>query len=249
MFSLLVYLLTDSTIGTPVLKSFGTPLLSKSANAKSSPDELNINYVPVVIMSASQMTKSLLQKSTAVRDQAAAADFSLLRAVIEGFSDGILILSVSGQPLHINRRGLQLCRQISPDGPSHQVPEPLWTLCRYLIESEDIYTDRPVVLSNTILTPVGAIRARVQWYQAGDQRDRCLMVTLEDQVQAAKTAALFEARQFSLTERETEVWVLRKANRSYEEIAQELYIAVNTVKRHLKSIYAKRKQVEDLAEA
>lgn len=193
------------------------------------------------------MTKSLLQKFPISHDEStASASFSLLRSVIEGFSDGILILTTAGEPLHINRRGFQLCRQISPDD-NHQVPDPIWTLCQYLVESEQIYADRPVVLSNTILTPGGAIRARVQWYQVSEQAEPCLMVNLEDQAQAAKTAALFEARQFNLTERETEVWVLRKANHSYEEIAGELYIAINTVKRHLKSIYAKRKQVEDLA--
>lgn len=211
---------------------------------------INSNFSPVVIMSASQMmTKSLLQKTPISYDESAApSSFSLLRSVIEGFSDGILILTPSGEPLHINRRGLQLCRQINPDD-NHQVPEPIWTLCQYLVESQQFYSDRPVMLSKTILTPAGEIRARVQWYQVGEQADSCLMVNLEDQAQAAKTAALFEARQFNLTERETEVWVLRKANRSYEEIARELYIAINTVKRHLKSIYAKRKQVEDLAQA
>ena len=39
--------------------------------------------------------------------------------------------------------------------------------------------------------------------------------------------------------------MLRRANRTYDEIARELYITVNTVKRHLKSIYAKRKEVAD----
>jgi DNA-binding CsgD family transcriptional regulator len=41
------------------------------------------------------------------------------------------------------------------------------------------------------------------------------------------------------------VWVLRRTNHSYDDIALALYITVNTVKRHLKSIYAKRKQVLD----
>jgi len=45
--------------------------------------------------------------------------------------------------------------------------------------------------------------------------------------------------------RREDVWLLRRANHSYEEIAAKLYIAVNTVKRHLKSIHAKRKMVLD----
>lgn len=195
------------------------------------------------------MMKSLLQKpSNLAQKPVTPLKNSFLRAVIEGFADGVLILTSTGDPLHINQRGLHLCRQISPDPINPKVPEPIWALCQYLFEGE-FSSERPTVLSSTILTPVGTIRARVQWFQFEDGCPDCLMITLEDQAYAAKTSALFEARQFNLTERETEVWVLRKTNYSYEAIADELYITTNTVKRHLKSIYAKRKQVLDLEEA
>ncbi|PSN20367.1 helix-turn-helix transcriptional regulator [filamentous cyanobacterium CCP5] len=177
--------------------------------------------------------------------------FSMLQSVIEGLSDGILIVTPAGQFLHMNRRGRDLCRQLSqPNSDSRSpVPDPIWTLCQYLLESQDSCPEHPIVLSDTISTGEGTIRARVQWFQLADQTENCLMVILENETEVRKMAALFEAQQFNLTERETEVWVLRKANRSYEEIARELYIAINTVKRHLKSIYAKRKQAQGLAES
>ncbi|NEO62582.1 MAG: winged helix-turn-helix transcriptional regulator, partial [Moorea sp. SIO4G2] len=34
---------------------------------------------------------------------------------------------------------------------------------------------------------------------------------------------------------------LKKANFTYREIAQQLFISINTVKKHLKNIYAKQK--------
>lgn len=190
------------------------------------------------------MTKSLLPPlSPLVLDTVDPLKVSLLQAVVEGFADGLLLLTPAGQLLYANRRGYHLCHQMANDWSIRTPPEPIWTLCQYLIESQGKWPDRPIVLSNTLITPAGTLRVRVQWFQFGDPAQDCLMITLEDQAQAAKNSALFEARQFNLTERETEVWLLRKTNYSYEDIAQQLYITTNTVKRHLKSIYAKRKQI------
>lgn len=55
-------------------------------------------------------------------------------------------------------------------------------------------------------------------------------------------------RQYGLTEREAEVWRLRQQDKTYEEIAQDLFITVNTVKRHLKRVYAQRNLVNSLGE-
>jgi DNA-binding CsgD family transcriptional regulator len=65
-------------------------------------------------------------------------------------------------------------------------------------------------------------------------------VTLEDRKQSTQKAAIAEAKKYDLTPREAEVWLLRRAHYSYKEIAAKLYITVNTVKKHLKSVYAKQ---------
>ena len=53
--------------------------------------------------------------------------------------------------------------------------------------------------------------------------------------------ALTEADRYGLTPREAEVWLLRRANRPCKEIAVDLRISLNTVKKHMKSILAKQK--------
>jgi DNA-binding NarL/FixJ family response regulator len=53
--------------------------------------------------------------------------------------------------------------------------------------------------------------------------------------------ALVEAQRWGLTPRQGEVWWLRQCGCSYGEIAQRLFISVNTVKRHCQAI---RDQVE-----
>jgi DNA-binding CsgD family transcriptional regulator len=42
---------------------------------------------------------------------------------------------------------------------------------------------------------------------------------------------------------EAEVWLLRRRHYTLKEIATELSISINTVKKHLKNIHAKREAV------
>ena len=57
-----------------------------------------------------------------------------------------------------------------------------------------------------------------------------------------------EAQKYNLTERETQVWVLKRAGYTYKVIAAKLHIAEDTVKKHIKSIHAKRDGAEWLEE-
>jgi DNA-binding CsgD family transcriptional regulator len=67
---------------------------------------------------------------------------------------------------------------------------------------------------------------------------------LEDQHQVNKVRAIAEARKYGLTDREAQVWLLKRTGHSYKSIAAQLYIAEDTVKKHIKSIHAKRDAVE-----
>ena len=62
--------------------------------------------------------------------------------------------------------------------------------------------------------------------------------------QLARVQSNDDNKRYSLTPREANVWQLRQQGATYQEIAQELVISVNTVKKHLKSILAKRQFVE-----
>jgi DNA-binding CsgD family transcriptional regulator len=60
-----------------------------------------------------------------------------------------------------------------------------------------------------------------------------------------KTIAQEEARKYNLTDRETEIWILQRANYTYKQIASELFIAPNTVKKHMQNIHLKQKGLSD----
>ncbi|ASC74290.1 hypothetical protein XM38_052650 [Halomicronema hongdechloris C2206] len=163
-----------------------------------------------------------------------ASSNALTAAILEGFSDGLLLLTVEGRLLHANRFAQQICQELTPEpDTTPQIPERIWLLCHQLIDSRDLFPDNIIVLEDEFTSPTGRIiRARVQWFTSNGTDS--LLVTLEDRTRLSKSAALFEARRFQLTPRETEVWLLRKANNSYEAIANQLFITINTVKRHLK---------------
>jgi DNA-binding CsgD family transcriptional regulator len=202
----------------------------------------------MVTTSSSLTQKTFFQSNIAVpQEPKQNNEIPFFKTILEGFSDGILILNPNGDCIHMNREGKAICQSLMEDqdlNPS--VPDCLLTLCKHLVDSRQWFPNQPLVLTQTLTQAENVrIRAKVQWLEVPSTPETCLLVMLENLTQSAKTTALLESVQYNLTPREKDVWLLRRANHSYEEIASNLYIAVNTVKRHLKSIYAKRQMVLD----
>jgi DNA-binding CsgD family transcriptional regulator len=80
----------------------------------------------------------------------------------------------------------------------------------------------------------------VRWLDLEKSGNPYLLVTVEDRLQSTQNAALTDVKKYGLTHREAQVWLLRQAKHSYKEIAAQLYITINTVKKHMKNIYAKQ---------
>ena len=66
---------------------------------------------------------------------------------------------------------------------------------------------------------------------------------LEDRKQSVENTANTEVDKYGLTAREADVWFLYRANYTYKEIAAQLHISLNTVKKHMKNIHAKQETV------
>jgi DNA-binding CsgD family transcriptional regulator len=169
----------------------------------------------------------------------------LLQAVTEGLVDGILILTPSGTPIYCNSHAQRLCQQLLPAKSSTQtVPIQIWRICEALIESRVLFPEQPIVLEDEIGDrKFPTVRVRVQWIDLNDSHEPCLLVMLEDRRQSLYSLAITESKKYGLTCRESEVWFRQRSNYTYEEIATELHITINTVKKHIKSIRAKRDSV------
>jgi DNA-binding CsgD family transcriptional regulator len=167
---------------------------------------------------------------------------SFLQSIIEGFVDGVLILTERGEWVHANDCARRICHQLA-DGTSksNSLPQAIWSVCESLIESRELFPGQRMIIDAEIDTDnSGVFRIRVRWLELDENDQAYLLVTIEDRRQSTQNAAIAEVKKYGLTAREAEVWLLRRAHYSYKEIAATLYITQNTVKKHLKNIYAKQ---------
>lgn len=169
---------------------------------------------------------------------------AMLQAVLESL-DGILVLTTAGKWINANRSAKQICQQLQrSQTAAPTVPVEIWRVCQCLIESRELFPDQQLILCDEIITREAlALRIRVRWLELESLEESCLLVTLEDHQQSMQNMAIAEAHKYGLTPGEAKVWTLYRADYSYKKIAETLYITPNTVKKHMKSIHAKRKLV------
>lgn len=174
--------------------------------------------------------------------QTSQSDGLFLQSVLESFFDGILVLTEQKQLIHANELARQICQQLTQGKPGQDlIPKEIWRVCQALIESRSLYEEQPVIIESEITTnKLKTVRIRTRWIKLSEIQQTCLLVILEDRHQSVQNLALAEVDKYGLTPREAEVWLLRRTNTPLKEIAAELTISINTVKKHLKHIYAKR---------
>lgn len=172
-------------------------------------------------------------------------DSIYLQKVIESFFDGILVLTEQGDWVQANTQARLICDRIpqsrrQPNG----VPEQIWRACRMLIESSNLPLDRAGILETELASDRSTpLRIRVRSLKLSATARPYLLVILEDRHQSTQNLAIAEAEKYGLTSREADVWLLRRTNHSFKDIAAELHISLNTVKKHMKNIQAKRETV------
>ncbi|MDX2243508.1 MAG: sigma factor-like helix-turn-helix DNA-binding protein [Leptolyngbyaceae cyanobacterium bins.302] len=168
---------------------------------------------------------------------------NLMQGVLEGLTDGVLILTHQGEWIYHNYYAHCICQKLNQGQPVlNQVPDAIWRNCLALIDSYELYPNQPVVIESEIeLSRSQVYRIRVRWLVLEDSQRPYMMVLLEDRSKSIQNQALAEAMLYELTPRQAEVWLLYRAGFSYQQIATELYITLNTVKRHLKDARIKQK--------
>lgn len=196
-------------------------------------------------LSSSTMSSSLSEPATRLL---------FLQAMIEGLIDGVMIVTDRREVLQANLRARQICRKLNTmTSPTveNTVAEEIWRVCHALMESRELFPEHVIIPDSEIELRDGSLlRIRAQWLNlAADSglhqpnSRACMLVTLEDRQQSIQNLAIADIQKFDLTPREGQVWQLRLAGRSYKDIAAELFITENTVKKHVKSILAKRRVV------
>jgi DNA-binding CsgD family transcriptional regulator len=169
---------------------------------------------------------------------------SFLHAILEGFVDGVLVLTDEKQIVYANSTASAICNQLL-QSETAELPHELQRVCAALIDSREFYPNYPISIESELITAQTTYRVRAQWLNLEVGQRPCLLLRLQDQNQSVQGLAIAEAQRWGLTPRETEVWMLRRAGCLRKDIAANLFIAVDTVKKHLKNIQAKRQAVVD----
>lgn len=173
---------------------------------------------------------------------------TFLQAVIEGLEDGILIVNTTGKLIHANASAYMICNQLNPESShSNFVPPVIWQLCQSLLDTQNSLSDKLIILSDEIVLNQSTIfRVRVRLVNLQGLQIPDFLVTIENRYESQKNIAIAEIQKYDLTPRESEIWCLYRGNYSYKDIAAKLFITINTVKKHIKNINAKRQAFLDI---
>jgi DNA-binding CsgD family transcriptional regulator len=168
---------------------------------------------------------------------------SLPQEVITNLIDGVLILTEKKELIYANDCAHRLLRQLNRGlALSNQIPEEVWHICQALIDSRHLLVNQYWLIESKIFVDNSIFfNVRANWLRLKDREQPCLLLSIRDQCEYIKDVVDEESQKYGLTSREKEIWLLHRANYTYKQIALELCISGNTVKKHMKSIYSKRK--------
>jgi len=168
---------------------------------------------------------------------------ALFQGLIEQLIDGILIVTEQRELIYANESARRLLRQLNQDKRSADlVPKEIWHICQFLMGSRSSFPNQYWVLESDIfINESTGLHIRVRWLKLEKIEHPCILITVENLYQGIINIALEEAEKYGMTRREKEVWLLHRDHYTYKEIASELFITPNTVKKHMRSIHAKQK--------
>ncbi|MEM1279553.1 MAG: helix-turn-helix transcriptional regulator [Cyanobacteria bacterium P01_H01_bin.152] len=158
----------------------------------------------------------------------------------------VLILTEAGKVLYASET-LQDCLRSLTDNPgTTSLPQEIIVICQILRQCRHRFPHQHWTTEFDILTKDAiALRIRSRWLKLDGFEQPCILLIVEDRRQMVQDIVLDEAQHWGLTPREQEVWLLHRDGCTYDQIAAKLIISKNTVKKHMRSIHAKRRAVND----
>lgn len=189
-------------------------------------------------------------------------------SLLELLPQGVMVVSRSLKPIYWNSKAKELCQaHMGVDLTTANVPDSVSEACYRLIRDSALNpaalfirdersgnvslrisarwlasVSMPQSLSTVnSLSPVQEARGT----QTGLSVDQSFIVVfLENCDEVMEQEMRIQQKKYDLTEREAEIWMLLRKEYTYQDIARILQISLNTVKTHVKNIYAKRRSYQ-----
>ncbi|MCL6436696.1 MAG: LuxR C-terminal-related transcriptional regulator [Leptolyngbyaceae cyanobacterium HOT.MB2.61] len=193
---------------------------------------------------------------------------SIWGGLIESLQEGVIVVSPNLKPIYWNLKAKELCKGLSEiDLSFFELPMVVSEVCHRLIRGNRP-VNQPLVLE--CQTTYGhTVRISARWFYPGvfysgngkmldadvghssadaselEQRShRYILVLLKNCTASLQQELRIEQKKYDLTDREAEIWMLLRQEYTYQEIAKMLQISLNTVKTHVKNVYAKRRSFQ-----
>lgn len=173
----------------------------------------------------------------------------ICKDIIEEFIGGILIFTEQQKLIYASESAYRVLGQLKhSENTKDSIPTEIWHICQSLVQSRYQFPDQTWLIEFDIFTnAAAALHICSRWLNIDMLEHPCLLLTIEDRQQAVLNLVIEEAERYGLSPREKEVWLLQQNNYTYKQIAAELGITPNTVKKHVRNIYAKRRLQQDEA--
>jgi DNA-binding CsgD family transcriptional regulator len=166
-----------------------------------------------------------------------------VQEVLTQLTDGVLIITCEKKIVYANECACRILRQINQDRDhAEAIPREIIYLCNSLSDIHRQFSGQHWFVNTKIcINSSIAFSVQARYMKLNSLRKDCIVLVLKDHYQLIKSIAQEESRKYNLTDRETEIWLLQRANYTYKQIATELFIAPNTVKKHMQNIHLKQK--------
>ena len=184
--------------------------------------------------------------STRVKEQLTPSQILQLgNASLENHIGSVLVLSEDGTILYATQSLQDRLKELAGEEPQAPIPKEIGLIWQVLRQCRQQFPNQNWAIEFDIFTKDAiALRIRSRWLKLEGFDQPCILLIVEDRQQMVQDIVLDEAQEWGLTPREQEVWLLHQDGCTYSQIANKLFISTNTVKKHMRSIHAKRRAGE-----
>ena len=166
---------------------------------------------------------------------------ALKNTSLETHVGSVLVFTEEGTLIYATENLPDRLKKLAATG-SGTMPQEILLICQMLRQCRSRFPSQNWAMEFDSFTKDAiALRIRSRWLKLEGFDQPCILLIVEDHQQMMQDIVLDEVQGWGLTPREQEVWLHHQAGCTYSQIAEQLFITINTVKKHMRSVYAKRR--------